>query len=99
MTVLEAWSYGKPVLMTPECNLPEGFATEAAVRLGINVESITKALEDLFRSPHSALRAMGEKGRGLVATRFAWPEIGQEMRAVCEWALGKGPKPDSVRLN
>ena len=24
MGVLEAWSYGKPVLLTPQCNLPEG---------------------------------------------------------------------------
>ena len=34
MTVLEAWSYAKPVLMTAECNLPEGFAAGAAVRIG-----------------------------------------------------------------
>jgi hypothetical protein len=29
--VLEAWSHGKPVLMTPECNLPEGFTADAAI--------------------------------------------------------------------
>jgi len=34
MTVLEAWAYAKPVLMTPECNLPEGFAAGAAVQIG-----------------------------------------------------------------
>ncbi|HEY6008457.1 MAG TPA: glycosyltransferase, partial [Geobacteraceae bacterium] len=33
MVVLEAWAHGKPVLMTPECNLPEGFAAGAAVRI------------------------------------------------------------------
>lgn len=98
MVILEAWAHAKPVLMTLECNLPEGFATEAAVRLGINVESIAKALEDLFRTPHSALRVMGENGRSLVATRFSWPRIGDEMRSVCEWVLGKGPKPECVRL-
>jgi glycosyltransferase involved in cell wall biosynthesis len=98
MTVLEAWSYGKPVLMTPECHLPEGFATEAAVRIGTDVGSVAQALEDLLRTSPCVLRAMGEKGRGLVATRFAWPGIGQEMRSVCEWVLGRGPKPDCVRL-
>ena len=31
MVVLEAWAYGKPVLMTPECNLPEGFEASASI--------------------------------------------------------------------
>jgi len=33
MSVLEAWSYGLPVVMTPECNLPEGFASQAALEI------------------------------------------------------------------
>jgi poly(glycerol-phosphate) alpha-glucosyltransferase len=33
MSVLEAWSYGLPVVMTPECNLPEGFACVAALEI------------------------------------------------------------------
>ena len=31
IAVLEAWSYGLPVLMTEACNLPEGFAAGAAL--------------------------------------------------------------------
>ena len=96
MVILEAWAHAKPVLMTPECNLPEGFAAEAAVRIGTDVGSIGQALEDLFRTPASALRAMGEKGHALAATRFAWPGIGEEMRSVCSWVLGQGPKPGCV---
>jgi glycosyltransferase involved in cell wall biosynthesis len=30
LAVLEAWAHGLPVLMTPHCNLPEGFARGAA---------------------------------------------------------------------
>ena len=33
MSVLEACSYGLPVVMTPECNLPEGFACGAALEI------------------------------------------------------------------
>jgi poly(glycerol-phosphate) alpha-glucosyltransferase len=33
MSVLEAWAYGLPVVMTPECNLPEGFASQAALEI------------------------------------------------------------------
>ncbi len=96
MVILEAWAHAKPVLMTPECNLPEGFAAEAAVRIGTDVQDIARTIEDLFRTPDLQLHAMGEKGRALVATRFAWPRIGDEMRAVCAWVVGKGPKPGCV---
>ena len=47
MTVLEAWSYAKPVLMTAECNLPEGFAAEAALRVGPRQEEIATGLRRL----------------------------------------------------
>ena len=33
MAILEAWAHEKPVLMTDACNLPEGFAARAAIRL------------------------------------------------------------------
>jgi len=33
MSVLEAWAYGLPVVMTPECNLPEGFDCGAALEI------------------------------------------------------------------
>jgi glycosyltransferase involved in cell wall biosynthesis len=62
MVVLEAWAYGKPVLMTPECNLPEGFVAGAALRIEPSAESIARALEDVFRAPPAALRSMEKKG-------------------------------------
>jgi poly(glycerol-phosphate) alpha-glucosyltransferase len=94
VAVLEAWAYGKPVLMTPQCNLPEGFATGAAVRIEPNPESIARGLEELFRTPGPALRALGANGRSLVASRFAWSQIARDMKSVYEWVLGGGPRPN-----
>jgi poly(glycerol-phosphate) alpha-glucosyltransferase len=96
MVVLEAWAYGKPVLMTAECNLPEGFGAGAALRIEPSAESIAQALEDVFRAPPSALRTMGEKGRELVRDRFTWPKVAAEMKAVYDWVLGSGPKPGCI---
>ena len=96
MVVLEAWAYGKPVLMTPECNLPEGFSASAALRIEPSAESIAQALGDVFRAPPSALRAIGERGRELVRDRFTWPKVAAEMKAVYDWVLGGGQKPGSV---
>jgi poly(glycerol-phosphate) alpha-glucosyltransferase len=96
MAVLEAWAYGRPVLMTPECNLPEGFAAGAAIRIETSVPGIAQGLEQLARSPSADLRVLGDNGRRLVAIRFSWPKIALEMKAVYQWALGGGPKPDCI---
>lgn len=70
MAVLEAWAYGKPVLMTPECNLPEGFAAGAAIRIETGAESIATGLRALFSMSPAALGEMSAKGGRLVAERF-----------------------------
>jgi glycosyltransferase involved in cell wall biosynthesis len=97
MTVLEAWSYAKPVLMTPECNLPEGFLANAALRIGPSAEEIAAGLKKLAEMTDDDRAAMGNRGRTLVATRFSWPRIGEQMRAIYEWVLG-GEMPNTVRL-
>jgi glycosyltransferase involved in cell wall biosynthesis len=96
VAVLEAWSYGLPVLMTPECNLPEGFAAGAAVHLDAEPRSIAAALRRLFATTAAEREAIGARGRALVADRFAWPAVARQMRGVYEWALGGGPAPSCV---
>jgi glycosyltransferase involved in cell wall biosynthesis len=96
MAVLEAWSHAKPVLMTPECNLPEGFAAEAAVRLKTTVEGIAEGLRQLNVMSSDELREMGRQGRELIAERFAWQKLADQMAGVYKWMLGGGPKPACV---
>ena len=98
MSVLEAWSYAKPVLMTPECNFPEGFAAEAALRIGPSPEEISAGLKQLIEMSGDDRKAMGDRGRDLVGKNFSWPRIGEQMRAVYEWVLGGEQTPESVRL-
>jgi glycosyltransferase involved in cell wall biosynthesis len=98
MTVLEAWAHAKPVVMTPECNLPQGFAAEAALQIGTEPDEIAAGLKRLTEMSDDDRKAMGARGRTLVATRFPWPQIGEQMRAVYEWVLGGGATPDTVRL-
>jgi poly(glycerol-phosphate) alpha-glucosyltransferase len=97
MAVLEAWAHAKPVLMTPECNLPEGFQANAALRIGKASEEIAAGLKVLREMSDDDRSQMGNRGRALVATRFSWQRIGEQMRGVYEWMLG-GEMPDTVRL-
>jgi poly(glycerol-phosphate) alpha-glucosyltransferase len=97
MVVLEAWAYAKPVLITPECNLPEGFDTEAALRIEPTPENIAAGLRSLLAAPRSELQAIGQRGRTLVEKKFSWPTIAGQMKEVYDWVLGGGVKPESVQ--
>ena len=99
MTVLEAWSYRKPVLMTPECNLPEGFATGAALRIGTGANEIAAGLRQLLEMSEHDRIATGACGHKLVSERFSWARIGEQMRAVYEWIIGGGSAPGTLRLD
>jgi len=98
MTVLEAWAYAKPVLMTPECNLIEGFSAGAALRVGSTPEEIADGLRSIIQMSDDDRKGMGARGRDLVATKFSWPRIGEQMRAVYEWVVLGGEIPITVRL-
>ena len=98
MTVLEAWPYAKPVLMTPKCNLREGFAAGAALQIETSPETIAAGLKQLIEMSDDDRKPMGGHGRTLAATRFSWPRIGEQMRSIYEWALDGGTVPDSVTL-
>jgi poly(glycerol-phosphate) alpha-glucosyltransferase len=96
VAVLEAWSYGLPVLMTEACNLPEGFAAGAALPIGTDPASIAAGLRALFAMSDAERRDMGARGQALVRERFIWRSVGERMAAVYQWVLGGGPPPACV---
>jgi len=96
MTVLEAWSWQLPVLMTPQCNLPEGGTAKAAIMMDPNPMSILNALRALFKMSTVERDQVGAMGLKLVEDRYQWPKIGHQMTDVYNWLLGHGPKPDCV---
>jgi poly(glycerol-phosphate) alpha-glucosyltransferase len=97
VAVLEAWAWRLPVLMTPQCNLPEGFAECAAVRVEPNVESLTHGLRTLFRMSEPELKQMGERGRRLVEGRFSWRHAAEQTVSVYQWVCTGGPRPECMR--
>jgi len=99
MSVLEAWSYGLPVVMTGHCNLPEGFSNEAALRIKPDSNSIATGLRKIMELSPTDRAAMGIRGRALVEKQFTWPEIARQMAEVYEWVLGGGTRPDCVVLS
>jgi poly(glycerol-phosphate) alpha-glucosyltransferase len=99
MSVLEAWAHELPVVMTPECNLPEGFGSGAAITIGVDAESIARGLNDLFSMSGADRCSMGRRGRELVKDRFTWRTIAAQMNEVYTWMLGGGPLPGCIRFH
>ena len=87
MSVLEAWSYGLPVVMTPECNLPEGFACGAALEIRSGEGSFQDGMRILIEMTNQERAAMGMRGRRLVEERFTWPKVAAKMKKIYESLL------------
>ena len=96
MAILEAWSYSLPVLMTPQCNLPEGFQAGAAIDINPDTESIAAGMLELFNMSDLDRQAMGDKGYQLVKEKFSWQRAALDMCSVYQWVLGKALMPDYV---
>lgn len=96
MSVLEAWAYRLPVLMSEACNLPEGFSAGAAVRISTEPEQLAEALGDTL--PRKDLQQIGDKGRRLVEQRFTWSRVAEQHMDVYRWMLGEREAPACVEF-
>jgi poly(glycerol-phosphate) alpha-glucosyltransferase len=96
VSILEAWSWRLPVLMTYACNLPDGAQAGAAILMDCDANSIAAALRQMFSLTDEEREAMGRKGHRLVEERYQWQRIGGAMADVYDWILARGPKPESV---
>ncbi len=96
MTILEAWAYGKPVLMTAACNLPEGFSAEAAVEVTVAPAALAQSLSRFFALSEGDRALIGQRGRQLVDQQFNWATISLKMISVYQWVAKQGDRPDCV---
>ena len=96
MTILEAWSWKLPVIMTPKCNIPEGFEVNAAIRIEDTVESVKQGLMKLLSMNIEQRKKMGINGYQLVKEKFTWDASANKMIQLYTWLLGNTAKPSFV---
>lgn len=99
MSILEAWSYKLPVVMTKECNIPEGFENNAAIEINHNAKDMSTILIDLFSKENNELTEIGVNGYELVKSRFTWEKIAEDTKEMYSWVLGKSEKPNFIHLD
>jgi glycosyltransferase involved in cell wall biosynthesis len=93
MAVLEAWVHAKPVIMTPQCNLDEGFTRGAALKVNTDPDSLLQGLNELIAMTPQDRAGMGQHGHALACEKFVWPKIALQMNELYQWMLGGGGRP------
>lgn len=96
MSVLEAWAFELPVIMTKYCNIPEGFNNKCAIQIEPSQESIYKELISFFQMSDYELANMGKNGKMLVKESFTWDVIAKQTVELYNYLLKKGNKPSFV---
>ena len=86
LSVLETWSVGTPTIMTDACNLPDGFAAGAALRVEPNVDSILAGLLRAVQMPEAELAQMREAARVLVARQYSAEAVAHKTIALYQRA-------------
>lgn len=71
MAMLEAWAAGTPTIMTPACNLPEGFATGAALQCETAPADIAPVLAQALAMPLDGWATHSKAAQALAAGPFA----------------------------
>jgi poly(glycerol-phosphate) alpha-glucosyltransferase len=90
MAVLEGWAAGTPAIITPECNLPEGFAAGAALECGRSPDAIARALEQALALDDQAWLGMAHAARELAGGTFAAATIAERWAAAYRGDLPAG---------
>jgi len=99
MSPLEAMACGKPVLLTSNCNFPQGAQTGAAIEVDCSETGLSKGLDQMMSAAPEARATMGQHGRELVQGRFNWTNICTELEQVYGWLAGKNGPPSTVRFD
>jgi glycosyltransferase involved in cell wall biosynthesis len=94
MSILEAWAYELPVVMTDYCNLPEGFNADAAIHIDTEVEGMSAGMIKMIECSDAELKGMGVNGLNLVKEKFTWATIAAQMGELYQWVKKRCPQGD-----
>lgn len=97
MAIAEAMSHRLPVITTHGAPWKLLEEEHCGWWVPVSVDGIATALDVATRRSPEELSAMGERGRAVVAERFAWDGIAKQFVECYRWILGEGEKPGCVR--
>jgi glycosyltransferase involved in cell wall biosynthesis len=84
MAVLEAASYGLPVVQTDECNFPELTEAGGAWEARPEVASLHQSLTEALNADEAERSERGAIGEALVQRDYQWSAIAQKVDQACK---------------
>jgi glycosyltransferase involved in cell wall biosynthesis len=97
IVVAEALASGVPAITTTGAPWQELETERCGWWTAIGTEALAQALREAVALSDEERLAMGRRGRALVAERYSWEHVAEQMRAVYAWLLGEGERPGCVR--
>ena len=72
MAVLEAWSFGLPVLMSSKCNFSDSFSDGAAIKVSTEMTELSYAIQDFLSKSNSEIVDLGRCGYQFASKNYNW---------------------------
>ena len=96
IVVAEALARGIPVLTTKGTPWEELNKYNCGFWVDNNEEGIKDALMIVLQTSKSDLKAMGERGKKLIKSKYLWSETTKKTIKLYSWILRAGSKPDFI---
>jgi glycosyltransferase involved in cell wall biosynthesis len=99
VVILEALGAGIPALATKGAPWEDLVRYRCGWWTEVSADGIAGALKDAISCAPEQLRAMGARGKELVATNYTWTKSAKMTIELYEWLLGRRERPDFVILD
>jgi glycosyltransferase involved in cell wall biosynthesis len=93
IAIAEALSAGVPVITTRATPWDELESKKCGWWIEIGIQPLADALRKATAMDAYTLQAMGQRGAELIASKYEWTAIGQEMLRFYKWLTVGGPNP------
>src|ERR1700730_10076746 len=96
VAIAEALAFGLPVITTKGAPWRDLETHHCGWWIDLEQGALAAALETAMQTSSDVLNEMGRRGRALVAQKYSWQRVGEQMKQSYEWLLGRADKPDCV---
>jgi len=97
ISIVEAMLSGVPIITTTSTPWSQLPAQGAGWWVPANSAAIAKAIEEACGLPPEQRAAMGKRAKA-IGTRFEPRQVVGDLLRVYQWMLGRGGRPDCVRI-